>query len=552
MRKTRRFLPALLAGVSMGWVLLGCRSPASAPNEAAPSASASHAAVASARPPVPAASAKPGVGTPAAGEPPPDPAFDAFVKRVENESGAPVDPQSEQEADLHFRKMFDYALKRTRLLVQQLPPVRRARFLAPPEPRRTVSDDWHPAWNRFVEGTVLVNDVVEFSWPPYRTTGTMRGQVMGMLFSHSALEGLYRVETFSQGRARDFAEHVRIRGKGAAQARRTHAQLLEAVRDYAPFAPEAATYEDACGNCALADQDLAKIERTVRGLVLQAAQLSDALCRAWPELAEELGGSKECLTNVEDYYAAMVDGLSEEQTHEPPGPLKGEPPPRDAPYARYAGPVHDHCWMAPFNDFNPNAAITSCLQNEFTKQSHALTAARAGAAPKFLAAWSRFGKNLCSLEAQVEAHPMVSLTTRTYPHCDWLSALRASFLLRSWSKNDVAAVTEHVTHRAAWSTEFVQPALVLLETLARKPECPRDGSGDPTTCRDTFLNAVRWKDVEHRVAQLRPQAGAAARLTCEGWPELATAFGATCEKRLTDYYLSYGGSLGKAMVLKER
>lgn len=496
------------------------------------------------------ASGKKNAADPAEPEAPADPPFDAFVKRLEREAKVDPDPQSEAEAVSYYAKMHDQALVETKRLVAGLDAERRAYLLAPAEPRRRVADDWHPAWNRFVEGTILVDDFAEYPGPQ-RGGGTLRAQMIGANFAWAAIEGLYWVETYAQGRARDFALHVRTGAKQAPLARKTQAQLLAAAEGFVKVAPEAARADDACMMCVMADRDYAKVVRTLKGLSEAAPRLADSLCRSWPELASELGGSRECAGTLEDFFVAMAGAKELDGALPEPEPAPEEPPPLGAAYARYAEPLFEHCSLDANDDTKRLDAIGRCFSQEFERRAAQSKKAHAEAAPRLLGEWQSYLSDLCAAEGIVNRDTWLWLGRRSYSQCDWLSTLRVSFFLRAWTDDD-ASFAAQVAYRQKWANERVTPALANLKARAALRACaegeeslPKDGKGDAKeVCRESSLGVAEWKTLEGLVTRLPERARSLGALTCESWPKLAATLGSACAPQMASYYLSYAHALG--------
>jgi hypothetical protein len=488
----------------------------------------------------------------AEGEAVSDPLYEQFRQQIERESKVKPEPASEAEAKAYHRVRMEYSLRRTRAIVAGLSPEKRRFLLAPTEPRRTVQGDWHPAWNRWVEGTILVNDMALFSPGPYRITGTMRGEVMLADFSWAALEGLYWVDCYAQNRAREFARHISVGASVAEDAKKVQAQLLAVVERFGPYAPETAAYDDACSLCALGDEDFAKLGRTLRGLATDAPGLADSLCLSWPDLARELGGSAECRATAEKYLLSMAGPKTVDAPAEEPRLLPGEPPPRDPAYARFAGPLHDLCTQDPLNDFVPNDAVVQCLRRGLAQETRSFRVTQPGIVARFLPAWEHFKNDFCSLEEMVlrDFWLRLRIQGRSYPHCDWLSNLRAAYLVYAWGHDEWQGFADHVRHRRQWSTAHVQPQLGLLRLRAAMSPCAPNVD-DEAKCRKSELSAARWKQAQGWLDRLESSAAALASMTCEGWPHLAAALGSDCSQQLKDYYLSFGQSIGKLSLARE-
>lgn len=471
--------------------------------------------------------------------PPPDPTFEAFMARIRKESKADPEPNTTADISGAIATEHEYAVRQTKLIVARLDPERRRYLLSPEEPRRKHPDDWHPAWNRFVDGKVLVEDYADYPGS-FRPSGYIRRHTRGMNFVSGALQGLYWVESFSQNRAKEFAEHVRLVGRKAAEARKNQGTLLGITRKMRPLVPEVAEYDADCDMCEYGDQDIAKVERTLRGIPDAARALAQSMCLSWPELAHELGGSLACVERAGDFFVALVLPYNSVEEYDAQAPYAERPPPRDPAYASYADPVFDHCFLDPRSDERAPSTVYPCLRAELTQRFDALNGSHPSLSRPLRAAWRAFQDHLCALD---DLALSVGQGMRRYPHCDWLTTLRFSFVLVQWTQNDTGTLLGHVRARNAWSINQVEPSFVQLEKYAALPACTAEY---PTIfdCPQAMLTRSQWQTVVRLLPRIREDAALLAKLTCEGWPELASSVGGGCQKDFTAYYLSYAQASG--------
>jgi len=485
----------------------------------------------------------PRAATPARVATPGDAAFEAFSARIAKAARVDEEALDPTEVQRRSDQLRDYSEQRAQALLNQLEPEARPGVVGPIGP--AASGNWSPSWSRLVERAVVLDDAARFAPGASRRASTMRADLRSSRFASLSVEGLYRLDRFVQHGPGELAEHLLFARARGETGKRARAELTAIYARALVSAPEAASADDSCRRCVLADQDLHQLLRNLRAFETESRSLADAQCGAWPELTGVLGGAEACRDAFDLYVSSFAggDGLAEQARGGSPD-LTNEPPARDAAYARFAGPIHDGCVGDGMDDANRHPEIESCFAGELNRRMAKLRTRAARSHARFSAAWATFQSDLCEVEALIENDSSMFGADRSYRHCSWLAPLRAAFVLDVWQRGAVAELKAHVHWREAWTRSKVLPGLSQLQRLAARPACPRTDR-PPKSCRTSTEPARSWARATPAIDRLEPDASKLARVTCDEWRGAAALFGAECRAKLSRYYLSYAQNIGK-------
>jgi hypothetical protein len=477
-----------------------------------------------------------------------DAAFEAFSASVAKAARVDEEALDPTEVQRRSDQLRDYSEERAQALLNQLDPEARPRVAGPVGP--AAFGNWSPFWSRLVERAVMIDDAAHFAPGASRRASAMRADLRSSQSASLSVEGLYRLDRFVQHGPGELAEHLLFARSRGETGKRARAELTAIYTRALVGAPEAASADDSCRRCVLADQDLDKLLRNLRAFETESQNLADAQCGAWPELTAVLGGTEPCREAFDLYVSSLAggDGLAEQARSGGPPDLTNEPPARDAAYARFAAPIRDGCVGEGVDDANRHPEIERCFAGELNRRMAKLRTRAARSHLRFSAAWATFQSDLCEVEALIEKDSSMFGADRSYRHCSWLAPLRAAFVLDVWQRDAVAELKAHVHWREPWAQSKVLPGLSRLQRLAARPACPRTDR-PPKSCRTSAEPARSWTLVSPAIDRLEPDASKLARVTCDEWRGAAALFGAECRAKLSRYYLSYAQNIGKVTDL---
>lgn len=482
--------------------------------------------------------------------------YEALQKTCKLEEG----PRSTAAQVDYHSDLERCANRQVRRLKARLTARRERALTAVPESRRRETSDWYPAWNRFVEGACYVADALDWTQGSRRVADTMRQVSLASCLSSSRVDALYWVESYVKGDAARFARYVRAEAQAAEQAEPARQMLRREAVHFAAASSEAPSFDDTCPSCPLFDADWRKLLRTLYGYERMAPVLGDALCRAWPDLARELGGFSECQHLTELYFLASggdgmgFDGkpgyyvsLADGKPRAPEQNIDQLPPPKDPDYARFVGPLYAACEHDPREGAVAPATRRDCFLDALTNEVASFRRAVGNASARsFGAKLSSYVQDLCMLE---QLHSDGLYARDVYPRsfdsedCYALARARTSFLLRSSVTADLDGFERHRAHRESWGRR-VEQGLGRLGSLLEAKACPEDSKDRHVRCRTASISAERWKRAERAHARLLPEVQALAAELCSSWADLREKLGSECIPKLRLHFLSYGQLLG--------
>jgi hypothetical protein len=366
------------------------------------------------------------------------------------------------------------------------------------------------SWDTLQVAGRYLNDIQHWASPVYSMFGGDRHDMRLGTHLGWSLEKTYLLTAWAEGRAEDYAAHLRINEARREGCERTLRRMEDGARAHLSRAPESAVVDPICIiSCEVSRIDLQKRLRTIETFTRRSAEAAQALCAAWTELSTKLEGTGSCEATVKSFFTRRVPwSPMVEEEGEDPELADTTPPGRDPAAASVVDPIHVGCVLEHDGTTRPAAESEACIRAAFSGAKSGLSAEHRA----LISTLERLGSKVCVLDgAALTTH----LDGHSFEHCDWLLKLRLIFWAQMLKVGDASGLAAHVKARAPWG-HLVRGSLGFVPRIAAYEPCE---DLDLLDCRAPLKNPS-WAELPAYEQNLQREVDAWTRQVCDAWPEL--------------------------------